>query len=101
MSWSPDREGFFIFPADPGSNNDRIYVVVAATNEVKAGPQAEALAQRVLAGEAARGAAGAYGAPATPPHTGGQGPRPEAPAHGTSLGPRAPSLGQRPRSDAA
>jgi len=22
MSWSPDREGFFIFPSDPGSNNE-------------------------------------------------------------------------------
>ena len=101
MSWSPDREGFFIFPADPGSNNDRIYVVVAATNEVKAGPQAEALAQRVLAGESARGATGTPGTPATPPRTGGLGPRPESQAQGSSLGPRAPTLGQRPRSDAA
>ncbi len=63
MSWSPDREGFFMFPADPGSNNDRIYVITSSTVEVKAGLQAEALAQRMLAADAARGAA----APATGP----------------------------------
>ena len=55
LSWSPDREGFFLFPADPGSNNQRIYVVVSSTDEVKAGPAAEALATRVLASEKARG----------------------------------------------
>ncbi len=55
LSWSPDREGFFLFPADPGSNNQRIYVVVSSTDEVKAGPAAEALAKRVLASEKARG----------------------------------------------
>lgn len=53
LSWSPDRDGFFLFPSDVGSNNQRIYVVVANTDEVKAGPQAEVLAQRVLAGERA------------------------------------------------
>lgn len=55
LSWSPDREGFFLFPADPGSNNQRIYVVVSSTDEVKAGPAAEALAARVMASENARG----------------------------------------------
>lgn len=54
LSWSPDREGFFLFPADPGSNNQRVYVVVTSTEEVKAGPAAEALANRMLAGEKAR-----------------------------------------------
>jgi hypothetical protein len=54
LSWSPDREGFFLFPADPGSNNQRVYVVVSSTEEVKAGPAAEALASRMLAGERAR-----------------------------------------------
>ncbi len=48
MSWSPERDGFFVFPADVGCNNERVYVLTAATAEVKAGPQAEALAQRVL-----------------------------------------------------
>jgi hypothetical protein len=31
QGYSPDRPGFFLFPADPGSNNDRIFVVTAAT----------------------------------------------------------------------
>jgi len=54
LSWSPDREGFFLFPADPGSNNQRVYIVVSSTDEVKAGPAAEALASRMLASEKAR-----------------------------------------------
>ena len=53
LSWTPDRDGFFLFPADAGSNNQRIFVITAATVEVKAGPAAEALAQRVLAARAA------------------------------------------------
>lgn len=50
LSYMPDREGFFMFPSDSGSNNLRIYVIVTATNEVKAGPAADTLAQKVLAG---------------------------------------------------
>ncbi len=53
-SWTPDRDGFFLFPADSGSNNERVFVLKAATAEVKAGPMAEALAQRVLAGGASQ-----------------------------------------------
>jgi hypothetical protein len=49
-SWTPEREGFFMFPADGGSNNERIYVLRAATAEIKAGPMAETLAQKVLGG---------------------------------------------------
>ncbi len=49
LSYQPDRDGFFVFPADPDSNNIRIYVVTAATLDVKAGPAAEALARKVLA----------------------------------------------------
>jgi hypothetical protein len=49
LSYMPDREGFFMFPSDSGSNNLRIYVVTAATAEVKAGPAADVLAQKVLA----------------------------------------------------
>jgi len=52
LSYLPDREGFFVFPSDSGSNNLRIYVIAAATVEVKAGPAAAALAQKVLAGRA-------------------------------------------------
>lgn len=48
-SYLPDREGFFLFPSDSGSNNMRVYVVTAAALEVKIGPAAEALAQKVLA----------------------------------------------------
>jgi hypothetical protein len=53
LTFTPDREGFFVFPADPGSNNQRIYVLMGATDEVKAGPEAEALAERHLGGKAA------------------------------------------------
>jgi hypothetical protein len=53
LTYSPDREGFFMFPSDPGSNNLRIYVVTAATVEVKAGPAAEVMAQKLLGSEAA------------------------------------------------
>jgi hypothetical protein len=49
LSYLPDREGFFMFPSDGGSNNLRIYVLAAATVEVKAGPAADVLAQKVLA----------------------------------------------------
>jgi hypothetical protein len=54
LSWSPDRDGFFLFPSDAGSNNQRIYVVSGSTDEIKAGVQAEALAQRILAEQRAR-----------------------------------------------
>ena len=50
LSYMPDREGFFMFPSDSESNNLRIYVIAAATVEVKAGPAADVLAQKVLAG---------------------------------------------------
>jgi uncharacterized protein DUF6982 len=55
LSWSPDREGFFLFPADAESNNQRIFVITTSTLEIKAGPAAEVLAQRVLAQAPARG----------------------------------------------
>jgi hypothetical protein len=50
LSYLPDRAGFFMFPADTGSNNLRIYVVTSSAKEIKAGPAAEALAQKVLSG---------------------------------------------------
>jgi hypothetical protein len=49
LSFLPDRDGFFMFPADTGSNNLRIYVVMASATEVKAGPAADILAQKALA----------------------------------------------------
>jgi Family of unknown function (DUF6982) len=51
LSFSPDRKGFFLFPADAGGNNLRIYVVTSAASEIKAGPAAEQLALRILAKE--------------------------------------------------
>jgi hypothetical protein len=33
--FTPNRSGFFVFPADPQSNNDRIFVITAATKEVR------------------------------------------------------------------
>ena len=53
LTYTPDRDGFFVFPADPESNNLRVYVLTAAAVEVKAGPAAEQLAQRHLGGRAA------------------------------------------------
>lgn len=33
--YAPNRKAFFVFPVDPDSNNDRIYVVTAATRAVE------------------------------------------------------------------
>lgn len=35
QGYAPNRSGFFVFPADPESNNERIYVVTAATDKVE------------------------------------------------------------------
>lgn len=48
LSYSPERLGFFMFPADPGSNNIRVFVIRTATRDIKAGPAADALAQQVI-----------------------------------------------------
>ena len=70
LSWTPDRDGFFLFPADVGNNNQRIWIICAATKEIKAGPQAELLAERILAeqkeGKAPRGYPEAGGSPRAP-----------------------------------
>jgi hypothetical protein len=34
MGYQPGRQGFFILPADTGSNNERCYVVSAFTKEI-------------------------------------------------------------------
>jgi hypothetical protein len=47
LSYSRERSGFFMTPADPGSNNLRIFVLTAATLEVKMGMHADALAQQL------------------------------------------------------
>ncbi len=35
QGYQPGREGFFMVPADPKSNNERIYVVTAAAKSIK------------------------------------------------------------------
>ncbi len=35
LGYDPKRQGFFVIPADPESNNSRIFVVVAATTDVE------------------------------------------------------------------
>lgn len=45
QTYSPERPGFFVFPHDPHGNNLRVYVLRAATKQVKLGPQAEELAR--------------------------------------------------------
>jgi Family of unknown function (DUF6982) len=49
LSYSPERIGFFMFPADPGSNNLRVFVVRDATASIKVGSAADALAERAMA----------------------------------------------------
>jgi hypothetical protein len=44
LTYMPDRSGFFITPADPSSNNLRIYVLAHAAREVRVGPAADTLA---------------------------------------------------------
>jgi hypothetical protein len=53
LSYSPDRDGFFMFPADTESNNIRVYVITAACADVKSGPAAEAMARKSLGNAAA------------------------------------------------
>jgi hypothetical protein len=53
LTYAPDRQGFVVFPADPGSNNERIYVQTASAAEVASGTNAEALALKVLSTRAA------------------------------------------------
>lgn len=35
QGYAPGRPGFFVFPADPQSNNDRVFVLSAATKAVR------------------------------------------------------------------
>lgn len=34
QGYTPARSGFFLFPCDPSSNNDRVFIINAATKEV-------------------------------------------------------------------
>ena len=53
LGYAPHRQGFFMFPADTGSNNLRVYVITAAAAEIREGPAADELAQRILNSRAA------------------------------------------------
>jgi hypothetical protein len=44
QGYTPNRPGFFVFPADPESNNDRIFVLTAATKSVRFAEQRPAQA---------------------------------------------------------
>jgi hypothetical protein len=41
MVYSPNKQGFFVFPVDPDSNNERIYVVSNSVKAVVTGVAAE------------------------------------------------------------
>jgi hypothetical protein len=45
QTYSPEKPGFFVFPADPHSNNIRVFVLRSATRQVKLGPAADELAR--------------------------------------------------------
>lgn len=42
LAYRSERVGFFLYPDDPDSQHERIFVVQAATSEVLVGPAAEA-----------------------------------------------------------
>lgn len=44
LTYLPDREGYFLVPADPANNNLRVYVLAHAVREVRVGPAADVLA---------------------------------------------------------
>lgn len=44
-SYNPDRQGFFMLPADPSDNNVRIFVVKKAAKTLKLGSAAEEFAR--------------------------------------------------------
>jgi hypothetical protein len=45
LSYSPHRDGFFLFPSDSSSNNLRVFVVAANAIEIREGAEAEGLAK--------------------------------------------------------
>jgi len=34
LGYSPARAGFILFPADPDCNNEKVFVIIAATNKI-------------------------------------------------------------------
>jgi hypothetical protein len=53
LTYAPDRDGFFVFPADAESNNLRVFVITASCAEVKTGMAADVLVQRIISRPAA------------------------------------------------
>ena len=45
LAYTNDRDGFYVVPADPNSNNIRVYVMRNAAHKILVGAQAEALAK--------------------------------------------------------
>lgn len=45
QTYGPEKTGFFVYPADPGSNNTRVYVLRAATKVIKLGAAADEYAR--------------------------------------------------------
>lgn len=46
LSYTSDRSGFFVMPADEAGNNLRVYVLKHATRKVAVGPAADELAKQ-------------------------------------------------------
>ncbi|MDZ4805568.1 MAG: hypothetical protein SGI90_11975 [Candidatus Eisenbacteria bacterium] len=42
LSYRPEKPGFFLFPDDPESQHEKIFVLQTATSDVLAGPHAQA-----------------------------------------------------------
>jgi hypothetical protein len=42
LAYTKERDGFFVVPADPGSNNERVYVLKHAAQKILLGVHAEA-----------------------------------------------------------
>src|SRR5439155_13766508 len=45
MAYQPNRQGFFLTPSDPLSNNQRVFVVTSATEEIIVGEAADLIVQ--------------------------------------------------------
>jgi hypothetical protein len=49
QAYDPRRPGFFLAPVDPGSNNDRCYIVASAVDKVEFGASASDLLKAAVA----------------------------------------------------
>ena len=51
LGYVPGRQGFFLTPADPKSNNMRIYVLEESAKDIQTGSAADLLVEAVLDGQ--------------------------------------------------